>query len=839
MSSGFEERPIFARLIALSRNHQHGKCFKLCEHICVIGRNSEQCHIRIYRPEVSSLHTKITVDEHGVLWVENLSRTNPTFLNGEPVVGSVKLSHKDIIGIGTRSFLVSYPSENEVAVVASEQQAIIENMRVDKDTTEAFKAVIGTASSTNISQQLEDPQTPHFKNNVEGEKVKDMKSISQELKHQICHFNADSLHHVSNSCTFWDQRRLNMSEIRRFSLSNLKSAVCSRSVSRNWMSCLKLIGKKIALQHVIPPNSKCPVIAYLSYSIRSFRLSNLKDAKAYYRRRPISSVLDQEIKTGRTLKHIHFFENSFALNISKLHVEIRSGMTKNILKPSYTKLFDFLRIPKLLNEISSGVQLTHVTRASRSSFSYNDFARILLRLHSPIQLHKANVRSFNHLENFKIFSYISRNCFSLKSWKHDCASRNVELKNSIRSHTPNLRHVLTRTPFDCILSLKLANQLISFDKSNLRSKFLHQIPDMLSIQIKSFEKSSLRNSKKTPLSSELKEQIEFFDKSTLKTNRISPLSTELKREIESFQVSSLKSKNLYIKSALPRQILEIIQTGVFHLNQGRVNVNPKTVLLYVRLQNDIRNFSHLALKHAVINSSPFEKFINFIRTLPHYVPSIKLKHVENAFYYHNSYRIFLLHAIENFDKNWLNHVEPFQSYYKLRVNASKQSNQSKDEIGSNDHTPAITMESEDANDSDSDVECDNEDNIVIDEDDVSGIEEDNGLSSRSQSEEQREETHDIEHSATTQRKRYNLRGKKTDDSRQPLTKISNSATAANSDINVKPVRRSTRRSQTKANDESDSQSRDKKPRSTRRGNRAMENQVDLLSVPSTRSKSRR
>jgi pSer/pThr/pTyr-binding forkhead associated (FHA) protein len=101
-----EPRQVYARLVSVDRHGNPGKAFCLCERICLIGRNTDHCDIRIYRPEVSSVHTKITVDQNNSLWVENLSKTNPTFLNGKHVDNPTPLHDQDIVTVGTKSFLI-------------------------------------------------------------------------------------------------------------------------------------------------------------------------------------------------------------------------------------------------------------------------------------------------------------------------------------------------------------------------------------------------------------------------------------------------------------------------------------------------------------------------------------------------------------------------------------------------------------------------------------------------------------------------------------------------------------------------------------------------------------
>lgn len=99
---------IFGRLVSVDRHGNPGKAFFISKRICVIGRNTDLCDVRIYRPEVSSLHTKIIVDENDYLWVENLSKTNGTLINGVKIDDLQKVNHHDLITVGTKSFMVQY-----------------------------------------------------------------------------------------------------------------------------------------------------------------------------------------------------------------------------------------------------------------------------------------------------------------------------------------------------------------------------------------------------------------------------------------------------------------------------------------------------------------------------------------------------------------------------------------------------------------------------------------------------------------------------------------------------------------------------------------------------------
>ncbi len=68
-----------------------------------IGREKDS-DIRIKIPSVSRLQAKIIVNNDGYVELHNISKTNPTYVNDEPIE-SVVLRNGDIIAISERKFI--------------------------------------------------------------------------------------------------------------------------------------------------------------------------------------------------------------------------------------------------------------------------------------------------------------------------------------------------------------------------------------------------------------------------------------------------------------------------------------------------------------------------------------------------------------------------------------------------------------------------------------------------------------------------------------------------------------------------------------------------------------
>jgi type III secretion system YscD/HrpQ family protein len=72
----------------------------------IIGKDPEVCDIIFNDLSVSRQHTKVTIDDQGNIFVEDLGSKNKTLVNSKPIDTSTKISHQDLISLGTTTFLI-------------------------------------------------------------------------------------------------------------------------------------------------------------------------------------------------------------------------------------------------------------------------------------------------------------------------------------------------------------------------------------------------------------------------------------------------------------------------------------------------------------------------------------------------------------------------------------------------------------------------------------------------------------------------------------------------------------------------------------------------------------
>ena len=94
-----------SRLVALRKDGSFGPEFPITKvpDGFTIGREKDS-DIRIKIPSVSRLQAKIIVNSDGYVELHNISKTNPTYVNDEPIE-SVVLRNGDVIAISERKFI--------------------------------------------------------------------------------------------------------------------------------------------------------------------------------------------------------------------------------------------------------------------------------------------------------------------------------------------------------------------------------------------------------------------------------------------------------------------------------------------------------------------------------------------------------------------------------------------------------------------------------------------------------------------------------------------------------------------------------------------------------------
>ncbi len=72
----------------------------------IIGKDSSSCDLIFSDLSVSKQNTKITIDENGNIFVEDLKSKNGTYVNNKKIEEKTKITSQDLITVGTTTFLV-------------------------------------------------------------------------------------------------------------------------------------------------------------------------------------------------------------------------------------------------------------------------------------------------------------------------------------------------------------------------------------------------------------------------------------------------------------------------------------------------------------------------------------------------------------------------------------------------------------------------------------------------------------------------------------------------------------------------------------------------------------
>ena len=101
----------YGSLLLYTKEGTAGALFQLRSET-MIGR-AKICDIRIKLPTVSKNHVRITMDENGKVYIENLSKTNPCVLNMKTMSeDTTMLEDGDVFTLGDRSFKYSLPPQS-------------------------------------------------------------------------------------------------------------------------------------------------------------------------------------------------------------------------------------------------------------------------------------------------------------------------------------------------------------------------------------------------------------------------------------------------------------------------------------------------------------------------------------------------------------------------------------------------------------------------------------------------------------------------------------------------------------------------------------------------------
>lgn len=75
-------------------------------HTYVIGKEASSCDIVFQDLSVSRTHSRLSIDAHGKVEIEDMGSKNGTLINGVPIEQRKTLSPQDIVSLGTTTFLI-------------------------------------------------------------------------------------------------------------------------------------------------------------------------------------------------------------------------------------------------------------------------------------------------------------------------------------------------------------------------------------------------------------------------------------------------------------------------------------------------------------------------------------------------------------------------------------------------------------------------------------------------------------------------------------------------------------------------------------------------------------
>jgi type III secretion system YscD/HrpQ family protein len=111
----------------------------------IIGKDPNVCDIIFNDLSVSKRHAKISIDENGDVFIEDLGSKNKTYVNSEEITKRTKISAEDIISIGTTTFFVvdkeastetiysPYPLSTKPARKAADKDLVAEKDEKEKE----------------------------------------------------------------------------------------------------------------------------------------------------------------------------------------------------------------------------------------------------------------------------------------------------------------------------------------------------------------------------------------------------------------------------------------------------------------------------------------------------------------------------------------------------------------------------------------------------------------------------------------------------------------------------------------------------------------------------------
>lgn len=150
-------------LVLIKRNGQDGPHYPVytAAKPCVFGRDLD-CDVRIQLSNVSRQHARLYAGESNEPWIENLSKTNKTCINDNPLEEPIRLKHGDIIKIADRLFRCELPADRQLPSKLSPPLAETQELGVVSGKGETPKKTTRRSSgSENSEQRLSNSSDPN------------------------------------------------------------------------------------------------------------------------------------------------------------------------------------------------------------------------------------------------------------------------------------------------------------------------------------------------------------------------------------------------------------------------------------------------------------------------------------------------------------------------------------------------------------------------------------------------------------------------------------------------------------------------------------------------------
>lgn len=112
-----------------------GKIYPVETAELILGRD-QTCHLVINDVEVSRKHARLTCQENGECFIEDLGSTNGTFINDQRISVITRLNHGDQVSLGGKVILVFNsnfdPDATSLSAVSSAEKLVLKNLVEEK-----------------------------------------------------------------------------------------------------------------------------------------------------------------------------------------------------------------------------------------------------------------------------------------------------------------------------------------------------------------------------------------------------------------------------------------------------------------------------------------------------------------------------------------------------------------------------------------------------------------------------------------------------------------------------------------------------------------------------------